>query len=141
MKQSLLNINKGVIHCAYTPPQMDIGVKEIREWHLARKFKDCGYHIVVRRDGSAEKGRDLTTVPAANGRGNNLNTITICYVGGMSADRKRSEDNRTDKQKETIKKLIKDFDELLQKKLEWVGHRDLPGVLKTCPCYDVKTEH
>ena len=140
MKQSLNNINKVVVHCAATPPQMDIGVKEIREWHLNRGFNDIGYHMIVRRDGSVEKGRDLTTVPAANGNGNNTNTIAICYVGGMSADMKRAEDNRTPEQKKALREIHTMLNELLQKKLEWVGHRDLPGVNKDCPSFDVKTE-
>lgn len=140
MKQSLLNIKRVVVHCSYTPPSMDIGVKEIRQWHLDKGWADIAYHVVIRRDGSAEVGRDITVVPAANGKGNNLNTIAICYVGGMSADKKRAEDNRTEKQKETMKKLQVEYDSLLKKKLTWVGHRDLPGVRKSCPCFNVKEE-
>ncbi len=29
--------NRVIIHCAQTPPSMDIGVKEIRVWHTGAK--------------------------------------------------------------------------------------------------------
>ena len=140
MKQSLANINKVVVHCAYTPPQMDIGVDTIRVWHYARGMTDVAYHYVIRRNGDIEKGRELTEVPAANGAGNNTNTIAICYVGGMSADKKRSEDNRTNAQKEALFELKLLISQILGRQVEWVGHRDLPGVKKDCPGFDVKTQ-
>ncbi|KKK99464.1 hypothetical protein LCGC14_2632510, partial [marine sediment metagenome] len=37
-----------VVHCAATPADMDIGVKEIRHWHLQRGFSDVGYHYIIR---------------------------------------------------------------------------------------------
>jgi len=49
------NIRYITIHAAATTPSMDIGVKEIREWHLARGWRDVGYHFVIRRDGTLEK--------------------------------------------------------------------------------------
>ena len=44
-----------VIHCASTPASMDIGVKEIKKWHVEdNKWDDIGYHYVIRRDGTLE---------------------------------------------------------------------------------------
>ena len=37
---TMRKINKIIIHCAATTPEMDVGVKEIRQWHLARGFND-----------------------------------------------------------------------------------------------------
>lgn len=140
MKQSLANINKVVVHCAYTPPNMDIGAKEINEWHLQRGMNGIAYHYVIRRNGDIENGRELTEVPAANGAENNTNTITICYVGGMSADKKRSEDNRTPAQKKSLYDLKHTIERLLGRQVEWLGHRDLPNVHKDCPSFDVRTQ-
>jgi N-acetylmuramoyl-L-alanine amidase len=141
MKQSISNINKIVIHCSDTPPSMDIGAKEIKVWHVnERGFNDIGYHSVIRRDGTIEKGRDLTTVPAANGKGNNLNSFTICWVGGRKQGTTLPEDNRTPEQKTAMRQLIIEFDNITQKTLQKLGHRDLPGVTKSCPCFDVQTE-
>ena len=36
-------INLIVIHCSDTYARMDIGVNEIRQWHLQRGFNDIGY--------------------------------------------------------------------------------------------------
>ena len=48
-------INLIVIHCSDTYARMDIGVNEIRQWHLQRGFNDIGYHYVIRRDGAIEQ--------------------------------------------------------------------------------------
>ena len=52
-------INLIVIHCSDTYARMDIGVNEIRQWHLQRGFNDIGYHYVIRRDGAIEQGRPI----------------------------------------------------------------------------------
>jgi N-acetylmuramoyl-L-alanine amidase len=52
-------INLIVIHCSDTYARMDIGVNEIRQWHLQRGFNDIGYHYVIRRDGAIEQGRRI----------------------------------------------------------------------------------
>jgi N-acetyl-anhydromuramyl-L-alanine amidase AmpD len=46
-----------IIHCAATKPSMDIGVNEIRKWHLDRGWRDVGYHYMIRRNGEVELGR------------------------------------------------------------------------------------
>ena len=42
-----------IIHCAATKPSMDIGLTEIRKWHLDRGWRDVGYHYIIRRNGEA----------------------------------------------------------------------------------------
>lgn len=127
-------INLIVIHCADTYARMDIGVKEIREWHLARGFNDIGYHYVIRRDGTIEAGRPLEK-PGAHAAGYNSQSIGICYVGGKG-DNDKPEDNRTPAQKQTLHDLVNSLKQQFpQAKI--VGHRDLPGVQKACPCFSV----
>lgn len=130
-------INLIVIHCADTYARMDIGVKEIREWHLARGFNDIGYHYVVRRDGTIEAGRPLEK-PGAHAAGYNSQSIGICYIGGKG-DNDKPEDNRTPAQKQALHDLVNSLKQQFpQAKI--VGHRDLPDVQKACPCFSVLYE-
>lgn len=130
-------INLIVIHCADTFAGMDIGVKEIRQWHLDRGFNDIGYHYVIRRDGTVETGRALEKA-GVHAQGYNTRSIGICYAGGRDIDGK-AVDNRTDAQKKAMRELVA---ELLERfpGAEVCGHRDLPGVRKACPCFSVKYE-
>lgn len=126
-----------VLHCAATPPKMDIGVKEITEWHLARGFNMVGYHFVIRRDGAREKGRDINAV-GAHVIGHNHHSVGICLVGGVSADGKTAENNFTEAQWATLRlTLLELAEEFPDAKV--VGHRDLDGGLKECPSFDVKS--
>ena len=71
-----------VVHSSATKPSMDIGVDEIRQWHLARKFRDVGYHYIIRRCGEIELGRNISET-GAHVRGHNKHSIGICMVGGL----------------------------------------------------------
>lgn len=77
-----MNIQKVIIHCADTPPEMDVGVAEIRRWHVeGNGWDDIGYHYVIRRSGLVETGRD-ESIPGAHVAGHNTGSIGICMVGG-----------------------------------------------------------
>ena len=97
-------INLIVIHCSDTYARMDIGVNEIRQWHLQRGFNDIGYHYVIRRDGAIEQGRPIEK-PGAHAAGYNTNSIGICYAGGKG-DNNQPEDNRTPEQKQAMYDLV-----------------------------------
>lgn len=73
-------INNIIVHYTASPDYMDVGRKEIKEWHLARGFSDIGYHYVIRRDGTIETGRD-PKLPGAHARGRNSDSIGVCWVG------------------------------------------------------------
>lgn len=130
-------INLIVIHCADTYAQMNIGVQEIRKWHLDRGFNDIGYHYVIRRDGSIERGRPIEK-PGAHAAGYNACSIGICYAGGKGPDG-TPQDNRTPEQiqamHDLVTSLLREFPQAIV-----TGHRDLPGVHKTCPCFSVSAE-
>lgn len=75
-----------VIHCSDTKADQDIGVDEIRAWHIKeRGWSDIGYHFVIRRNGTVWRGRPLTAIGAAV-KGYNYETVSICLVGGDKAD-------------------------------------------------------
>lgn len=130
-------INLIVIHCSDTYARMDIGVNEIRQWHLQRGFNDIGYHYVIRRDGAIEQGRPIEK-PGAHAAGYNTNSIGICYAGGKG-DNNQPEDNRTPEQKQAMYDLVASLKQQFPQ-AEITGHRDLPGVHKDCPCFSVKNE-
>lgn len=123
-----------VVHCAATPPDMDIGRREIDRWHRGRGFLGIGYHFVIRRNGDIEKGRELEAI-GAHARGFNNRSIGICLVGGVD-EHNKPQDNFTEEQKKNLALLI---DQMLTiwPDCKVVGHRDLPGVQKACPSFDV----
>jgi hypothetical protein len=139
-----------VIHCSATKENKDYTIEDIKKWHLQRGFKDVGYHFVIRIDGTIEIGRPLDKV-GAHVANNNTGSIGICYIGGLSSNNK-AKDTRTDKQKESLTKLITLLKTFIPIK-EIKGHRDYSkdlnnnGIIepneymKECPCFDVKTEY
>ena len=133
-------ITKIIVHCSATKPSMDIGAEEIKRWHSDPKPKgngwsDIGYHYVTRRNGKIEKGRDIG-IAGAHAYGHNFSSIGVCIVGGIDEDG-NPEDNFATIQLSKTRKLL-DFLVLTFPDAEVVGHRDLPGVTKNCPCYDVR---
>ncbi len=134
MNQNIEDIDLIVIHMSETPPEMDIGVKTIKVWHKKRGFNDVGYHFVVRKNGSVELGRALTTV-GAHTKGKNRNSIGICYVGGWNG-----EDDRTCEQKESITAILMYLRVILPNtRLVVKGHNDFSD--KTCPNFDASKEY
>jgi N-acetyl-anhydromuramyl-L-alanine amidase AmpD len=126
-----------VVHCAATKADMDIGAKEIRQWHFQRGWMDIGYHYVIRRNGAIEEGRPVDR-PGAHARGFNHLSLGICLVGGVAADGKTPENNFTPDQFHALLRLLQD---LKQKHPDAtvIGHRDLPNVKKGCPSFDVQS--
>lgn len=138
--KQLMTVNWLVIHCAATPPLMDIGAKEIDRMHRERGFFQIGYHFVIRRNGVIENGRDETT-PGAHARGHNHDSLGICLVGGVKqGDVKTAENNFT---KEQFASLVTKLKELKVRYPNAVilGHRELEKrfheQLKDCPSFDV----
>lgn len=127
-------IDEIVVHCSATPPNIDIGAAEIREWHQGRGWRDIGYHFVIRRDGTIERGRPLEQ-PGAHVARHNANSIGICMVGGVSK-LQDPEPNYTDAQWAMLYAVVVAL-VLRHPNARVMGHRDFPGVAKACPCFDV----
>lgn len=68
-----------VIHHTATPRGRDVSAAEIREWHKQRGFRDIGYHMVIRLDGSIEHGRAWHD-DGAHARGHN-DDLGVALVG------------------------------------------------------------
>ena len=130
------DIDKIIIHCSATYNHMDVGAEWIDKLHKSFGWKGIGYHFVIRRDGSLELGRDISAV-GSHAKGHNASSIGVCWIGGLS-DEGRPEDNRTHHQKKAMLSLVNKL-LVLYPEAEVLGHRDLPGVSKACPCFDVKS--
>jgi N-acetylmuramoyl-L-alanine amidase len=125
------------IHCSATRPSLDVGVKEIRQWHKSQGWSDIGYHFVIRRDGRVEKGRPVDEI-GAHVAGFNATSVGVCMVGGVDQrDYTRAVNNFTPAQFESLKGLLT---QLVSKYPSAVvlGHRDFPNVNKACPSFDAK---
>jgi hypothetical protein len=128
-------IKKIIVHCSATPESMDVGSEEIRRWHKERGWSDIGYHDVIRRNGTLEKGRDIS-IAGAHAKGHNFSSIGVCLIGGVDGNGK-GEDNFAIIQKQNLRVYL-DFMLLRFPDAEILGHRDIEGVKKECPCFNVR---
>ncbi len=125
-----------VIHCSATRCNRPYPVTTLISDH-DKRFGFTGYHYYITRDGKTYQTRHEQLV-GAHAVGYNRHSIGVCYEGGYNA-RGQPADTRTEAQKASMRRLLKD----LMKRFpaaEVLGHRDLPGVHKDCPCYDVKAD-
>ena len=126
-----------VLHCSDTVASMDIGADEIRRWHMSdpRTWSDIGYHFVIRRDGTLEQGRPID-IPGAHAYGYNAHSIGVVMVGGKSRGG-AADCNFTQAQWAALDDTVRTLRSTYGQTTEVIGHRDLPGVGKACPTFDV----
>lgn len=134
-------INDIIIHCSATRPKVDVGAKEIRQWHTqpepyGRGWRDIGYHYVIRLDGTIERGRPISRA-GAHCVGHNAHSIGICYVGGLD-DVGEAADTRTPAQKSALIKLI--YNLITVYRCDVHSHHDYNSS-KSCPCFDAHEEY
>lgn len=131
------------VHCSATPATADkVDVNTIRRWHREQGWRDIGYHYVITRTGEIQKGRPENQ-PGAHEKRINRCSIAICLVGGSppigSPEHRKGlgENNFTPAQMASLETLVKQL-HAKHPKAEVLGHRDVPGVRKACPSFDVK---
>jgi len=121
-----------VVHCSYTPEQMDIGAADIDRWHREKGWMMIGYHKVIRRDGTIEDGRPLNK-RGAHVKGLNAKSIGVVMIGGMNRSKSGPAINYTDEQWETLGTLLDELkDQFPAAKVS--GHFEFAN--KTCPNFD-----
>jgi len=139
-----------VWHCTATPEGKDYTRAQIKAMHVARGFRDIGYHKIIHLDGKVSPGRPESEI-GAHVKWHNLGTLGYSYVGGL--DKKgKAKDTRTPAQKAAMIKLTKEA--ISRYKLRAVlGHRDLSPDLdhdgmvephewvKQCPCFNAALEY
>ena len=128
------DINQIIVHCSATRPSMDIGSETIKKWHtIDNGWSDIGYHHVIRRDGTLDKGRD-EEIAGAHARGHNGNSIGVCLVGGIN-DAGEPDANFTLQQYLQLDNLITAIKQR-HNITSVIGHRDVSD--KACPSFDVQ---
>tara|TARA_R110002126_G_scaffold238770_2_gene382102 strand:+ start:1343 stop:1768 length:426 start_codon:yes stop_codon:yes gene_type:complete len=130
-------INKIIVHCSATPECREVSVDTIRSWHLDRGWSDIGYHYIIQLNGDINKGRDIL-IQGAHVRGQNKDSIGICYIGGMDSQMVNPKDTRTTQQTDALLSLLKELkcehpDAIIY------GHRDFST--KACPSFDATEEY
>lgn len=130
-----------VVHCSDTPADREVGAADIRLWHRQQGWRDIGYHYVIRRDGVLETGRPEDQA-GAHAKQMNKNSIGICLAGGsppIGSEARRmgqGENNFTDDQFATLTEKLTDLTARYPNATV-LGHRDIKGVNKACPTFDV----
>lgn len=141
-----------VIHCSATPNGRWNTVEDVDAWHAARGFQrqqsfvrgfnprtpHIGYHWVIYTNGARVTGRSVAEV-GAHVRGWNDHSVAICVLGT---------DAFTAAQWDALADQVRFLCGALRVPLQTpdfnaprprgvCGHRDFPGVTKTCPGFDV----
>ena len=123
-----------VIHCAATKASMDIGLTEIRKWHVQDNgWRDVGYHYIIRRNGEVELGRSNRDT-GAHAAGYNHKSVSVCMVGGMAEDNS-AENNFTAQQWTALLDLVKQLKSNYPD-ADVIGHNEISE--KECPSFDVQ---
>ena len=122
-----------VVHCSATCCNREFSAERLIETGEER-FGQPSYHYYVRRNGNIipilpESVRGVHAV------GYNCCSIAVCYEGGLDANGEAA-DTRTELQKHALYELLKQLRaDYPQARI--IGHRELPGVHKACPCYSM----
>lgn len=127
-----------IVHCSATRCTSHIPLDAIIAWHQAQGFATIGYHYYITQDGDVHCGRPLHQ-EGAHAVGYNKFSIGVCYEGGLNAEGSPA-DTRTPEQKASMMQLLRRL-KTDYPHAKIVGHRDLPGVKKECPCFDVNREY
>ena len=142
-RRNIDSIEEIIIHCsAYRPEWGENRPKEqvIRSIE-ADQQKAIGvvgfaYHLFIFRDGKAVRGRPLDTV-GAHCRGHNLRSVGICLHGGFGSNSTdRFSDHFTPEQGRTLRQAIRDYEEMLGRKLIVSGHNRYAQ--KACPGFQAR---
>ena len=127
-----------VVHCTGTPMNIACGYKEIDHYHrnVLNWKNGCGYHFIIRRNGTIENGRPVEMV-GAHCHGHNRHSVGIVYEGGLGQDGKPA-DTRTPEQKQAMRRLLEDLKKDYPKAVI-AGHNVFSN--KACPCFDAVKEY
>lgn len=129
------------IHCSATKPEwwekkpIQAVVDEIRRWHLARGWRDIGYHYLIHRNGDIGEGRPTDQI-GAHIKGENRGKIAICLLGAHGASAyDKFYDHFTQKQNHSLQALCQKIERECGKQLELEGHNE--HAAKGCPGFQV----
>ena len=112
----------------------------------AKHWSKPGYSFFIDRDGILWKlNEHFDWDPVINyseitfgAAGYNSTSLHVAWDGSL--DGNKIVDNRTDKQKQALRTFVQITLDIYPD-IDVLGHRDLPGVNKLCPTFDVKEEY
>lgn len=120
------------VHCTAGNPKAT--PEDVLAEFRSKGWRHPGYHYIVTADGKVHCL--APDVEIANGvMGHNRYSIHVAWTGGMDG-----RDTRTEAQKAGLRTVLR----ILHAKYPEAriqGHRDFPGVRKTCPNFDAITEY
>ena len=138
-----------VIHCTATPEGREVSAADIRRWHTApvsegrpglasgriyRPFSLGRHGGAVGRE---QRGRIRGPVGNNKRRGWLQRCgAAYCLRWRLCRRRQDAEGHPNTRAEEALERYVIDFHEK-NPKVKIVGHRDLPGVRKACPSFDV----
>ena len=102
------------------------GAAEIRHRHRSQGWRDIGFHYVIRRDGTTDKGRP-DVQPGAHDPRINSHSIAICLTGTDPFDPSQLAELR-----QLVTRLTAEHPAAAV-----IGRRDIPGVRTDEPGFDV----
>ena len=137
LKKSTRTITEIIVHCTATPEGQATTTEQIKHYHMTHGWTDIAYNYVIELDGSIHNGRDVNKV-GGHTTNHNAHSIGVVYVGGLAKDGKTAKDTRTEAQKASLLKLLKQLKALYPKAVIY-GHRNFAN--KACPCFDAKNEY
>lgn len=120
------------VHCSATKPTMDVGVREISQWHKEQGWLAIGYHFVIRRDGTVEEGRPVNVV-GSHVKDWNSRSVGVCLVGGINA-KGQFEANFTPAQMDSLRNKLADLKSMYPQ-AEIKAHHDVAP--KACPSFNL----
>ena len=122
-----------VIHCSATRSNQCFTVEDLRACHNAQFHgKGIGYHYYITRDGQVYQTRSEAEI-GMHARRYNAHSIGICYEGGLD-EHGRAADTRTLQQRASLIALLRAL-KVDYPHAEIMGHCELAGVHKDCPCF------
>lgn len=148
----MAKIKRIVVHCTGTDAGVPIDIEYLHHIFFdINAWRHWGYHALIQPDGhvvtlqpwprQTRDGGTIDNATLANGaKGYNHDSLHVAYVGGLEPGTKRPKDTRTEAQKTALRNLIEQWKTAYKIDIV-VGHRDLPGVKKACPCFDAIKEY
>lgn len=125
-----------IIHCSNSTPSEDLTVCELNKLHRQKGFLNIRYHLIIKRDGIIEAGRDIDEV-GSHTEDFDDKSVSICLIGGVETDKDNEPRlNYTARQWETLKSLVKSMC-LLYPEAKVVGFNEV-DTNKVSPFFDVQ---
>ena len=100
---------------------IDASAEQIHEWHQNQGWSGIGYHFVVRKDGTIERGRPVWAI-GAHAQGDNAHTVGIHLSGDFSSAQPTAA--QIERTAMLIANLCEDYDIPIDR-VHIVGHGEL----------------